>query len=250
MNNKFFIKVKKYIVIAIFISIFFTTLLINMPTWILASQASKYSEGRLSLYNLSGTFWNGAGLLVASGGNKSQIQTSAPLAYVTWKITLGFKKYVDISLSTGKNEVADLYLNNSGLNIDNLNLSLSVIQITHLVDVIKDLGISGDFHIQANHLLLSNNKIDGKLNINIRSVSSGLSPINPLGNYNMVFDASSNKISVSTDSGSVLNLKGEGSTSSLTLNATIEPSKAEEMKTFITLMGAPRPDGSHDLKLF
>lgn len=249
MNSKFFLKIKKYAVILAFSGIFVFTLISNMPTWILASQASKYSEGRVTLHNLSGTFWHGSGLLVASSGGNKQIQTSAPIAYVNWNISLGFKKYVNIVLSTGKNEVANLYLNNGGLNIDNLNLSLSVIQMTQLVDVVKDLGVSGDFHIQASHILLAK-KPEGQLNISIRNVSSGLSPINPLGNYQMTFDAGSGKISVNTDYGSVLNLKGDGSTSSLTLNATIEPSKAEAMKTFITLMGAPRPDGSHDLKLF
>lgn len=247
MSNQFLAKSSRYLVITAFIVVFFTTLITNIPAWILSSQLTKYSEGRLNLYNLAGSFWSGSGLLVAS--SKKGQSEAAPLVYLHWKISVGFTKYVDVKFSMDKHPIAEVYLNKSGLNINKLDLSLSVIQVSQLSDVVKDLNISGNFHIQADQILL-NKKNTGVITATIKNVSSGMSPVNPLGDYNLAYDLATNKINVKTAPGAVLNLSGEGSANSLTLDATIEPSKVEQMRTFITLLGVPKANGVYSIKLF
>lgn len=247
MNKRFLAKSRKYLIIISFIGVFLGTLIINIPAWVLNSELTKYSEGRLTLYNLYGTFWNGSGLLVAS--SKKSKTEGAPLAYLHWKISLGLSKYIDIQFMMDKHKVAEVFLNKDGLNIDRLDLSLSVIQASQLVDVIKDLNISGNFHVTSDHILLAK-KTTGIVDVTVKNVSSGLSPVNPLGDYTLACNIGDSKINVSTKNGAVLNLSGNGTTSGLTLKATINPDKAEAMKTFITLLGTANSDGSYNIKLF
>jgi hypothetical protein len=247
MDSRLFIKIRKYLIIISFSTIFLGTLIINIPAWVLNSQLTKYTNHQLALYNLSGSFWKGSGLLVAS--SKKVQEGQAPLAHIQWKVSLGFTKFINVSLSQDQHKIAEIYLNKNGLNIDKLDLSLSIVQVSYLSDVVKDLNISGNCQINAEHLLLAK-KPNGTVRINVRNVSSGMSPVNPLGSYSVTFNTENNKIDVSTQGGAILNLDGEGSINSLILKASIAPEKVESMKTFITLLGIPNADGTYNIKLF
>jgi general secretion pathway protein N len=251
-SNAFFIRFRKYLIIAGCAIVFFATLIINIPAWVLNSPLTKYSHNQLRLYNLSGSFWNGSGLLVASSASKQNKIGAVPLIHISWKISLGLSKYVDVSLFLDQHKIADVYLDKSGLNIDNLSLSLSVSQVSRLSNVVDDLKVSGSLQIKAKHLLVTGKTQSGVMNITAKNISSGISPVNPLGTYLVNVDLNGDKINVTTDSNenSVLTLNGSGTLSTLTLKASVNQEKAEKMKTFITLMGVPNADSTYDLKLF
>jgi hypothetical protein len=238
--------------IAACVIIFIATLIINIPAWVLNAPLTKYSHNQLRLYNLTGSFWHGSGLLVAASANKQNKIGAVPLIHLSWKMSLGLSKYADITLLLDQHKIADVYLDKNGVNIDNLNLTLSVSQISRLSNVIDDLKVSGSLQIKAKHFLITNKMQTGIMNITARNISSGISPVNPLGTYLVTLDLNGNKINVTTDNNenSVLTLNGSGTLSALTLKSSINPEKAEKMKTFITLMGVPNADGTYDLKLF
>lgn len=241
----FFARNKRRFTFIIFILIFLYTLFQNIPTFILANAINTYSQKKLKLYDTSGTFWNGSGLLVAVDTRTNQ---SAPLILVNWDIKLGLTKFIDIKFSVGSNQIADVYLNKHGLNLSKLNLSLSVSQVTELFGLIKNLGLSGNVNVSTDQMLLSK-KSDGIFTINLTAVSSSISPVNPLGDYKVIFNADKKSIDVTSSSNSTLILNGNGTTSSLTLKARIAEDKKEKMLQFITVMGMPQPDGSYNLKI-
>lgn len=243
--NKILTIFRTYLIKPLFIIIFLITLIINIPAWVLNSQIIKYSKGVLTLDNVDGTFWNGSGLLVAT----SHKGNSAPLKHITWNINLGISKYVDIKFYDGDHTLAEAYIDNNGINVDKLDVNLSIIQVSQLIDVTQALELSGNFHIMAEHLNI-NKHYNGLISIDIKNISSGLSPINPLGSYALTFDLSNNVIAVTTMAGAVLKLIGSGSFNNLVLNASINPSNINEMRTFITIMGMPNADGSYNLKIF
>lgn len=248
MNSitRHFVNKKKYYIGCLFILVFIVTLIRNVPTWVLGNAISHYSSEKVKLYNQTGTFWNGSGLLVA---NDPHTTHSAPLLLIDWKIKLGLKKFIAINFNIGDTQIAEVYLNSKGINLDNLNLSLSLSQVSQLSGVIKDLGLSGNMHLTASHLAIG--KIfTGNFNIDFTDISSSLSPVNPLGNYQIDLDAATGNITVHTNGDSTLILNGSGNMNSLTLNAKIAPSKTEKMQQFITVMGIPKPDGSYEMKIF
>ncbi|HLX54697.1 MAG TPA: type II secretion system protein N, partial [Aquella sp.] len=147
--------------------------------------------------------------------------------------------------------IANVYLDKNGVNVDNLNLSLSISQVARLSDIVDDLKIAGNLQVKSKHILIAN-KQTGIINVIAKNISSGMSPVNPLGSYDINIDLSGSKIDVTTNESedTVLTLNGSGTIAGLTLKASVNNEKAEKMKTFITLMGVPNPDGTYNLKLF
>lgn len=249
MNDRIlslFTRYSKHIIRVMFVLVFIGALITNIPTFVLANLINSYSQEKLALYNTHGTFWRGSGLLVAVDKKVSQ---SAPLVMLNWDITLGIKKIIDIKFAIGSMTIADVYLNTRGVNLDKLDLSLSISQVSRLFGLVHDLGLSGNINITASSLHLGK-VTDGILKVNLADVSSSLSPVNPLGTYMGSLDAHNGNITVSSSKSSALILSGDGNLNALNLNAKIDESKKAKMVQFITFMGIPLPDGSYNLKIF
>jgi hypothetical protein len=218
----------------------------NIPTWVLGSVLSKYSEQKLKLYNTSGTFWKGSGLLVAVETKTNQ---TAPLILLNWTVKLGISKFVDIRFFVGSTQLVDIYVNKQGIYLDSLNMSLSIGQVTELYGLIKNLGLSGNVNISSSQVHLGS-KNEGTFNIKLTAVASRISPVNPLGDYNIAYNVNSGAINVTSGDSSALLLSGSGSINGLELSGRVAPEKKEKLLQFITVMGLPQPDGSYRLKIF
>ncbi|MCX8514566.1 MAG: type II secretion system protein N [Burkholderiales bacterium] len=217
-----------------------------MPSWILGNVISEYSNHRLQLFNTHGDFWHGSGLLVVYN---DKLDKSSPLVLLHWKIKPGLKKFVEANFYVGENPIADLYLDKRGVNLDKVNVSLSISQLNQLSDIIKDFGVSGNINVITQHLLL-NKQVTGQIDIKLEHISSGVSKINPLGTYNLSLDAATGNINVNSTPDSILNLSGSGNPAGLILNGTIQPQYREDMAQFVTLLGVPTPNGSYQIKVF
>lgn len=244
--SQFFIAKNRYLISILFSIMFLFTLVYNIPSWVLSNVVQNYSQGRLKLYDTQGTFWKGSGLLVAIG---SKLDTSAPLLLINWQIKLGIPKFVDIQFTVDKKQVADLYINKHGANLDKLNLSLSITQVEQLFDIAKSMSLSGNINLSADHIQVGK-KIVGNILVSLDNLSSGISKVNPLGSYVVQLTTDTGDINVHSSPNSVLNLSGNGTVNSLSLNVQINPANKEDMLQFVTLMGAPKPDGSYQLKIF
>ena len=238
---------KKKLTISLFVIIFMCGIVINLPAWILSSTMSYYSGGKVKLYNETGNFWRGSGLLVIE--NK-RLKVSAPLIVINWNLSLGFRRFVNVAFSIDSNKIADVYLNKDGLNLDKLELSLSLDQVTQLVSIVGNLGLSGNLNLSTPHMLITTKKSVGVFNAKVDSISSSMAPINPLGSYNISFDVSNGAIKVSSTPGSTLGITGSGNEGSLSLRAIVKADKREQMSQFMTVLGIPGSDGSYTLKVF
>ena len=238
---------KKRLFITLFIVIFLCGVVINLPAWVLSNAMSHYSGGKVRLYNETGSFWHGSGLLVIE--NK-RLKVSAPLVVIDWRLSLGFTKFIDVNFSIDNTKIAEVFLNKNGVNLDKLQLSLSVDQVSQLISIVGNLGLSGDLNLSASHLLISPSKNTGVFIAKIDSISSSMAPVNPLGSYTINLDMSDGSILVSSQSGSVLDLSGSGNMGALSVKAIIDKTKQEQMSQFMTVLGMPNADGSYTLKVF
>ncbi len=244
--KSFFFAAKKYLIATLFMVVFVFTFINNMPSTMLGNLIKHYSNQRLQLYNPTGTFWNGSGLLAIPNPKSQQL---TPLLLVNWVITPGFKKFIDIRFTVGKTPIAELYLNKQGLSLDDLDVSLSITQLSQLFDIVSSLGLSGNIEILSSHLAVSN-KISGLLDVKLDSVSSGLSPVNPLGSYLVKIESDSGKIDVRSNPSSILSLDGTGSVQGLALKCRIAADKKSKMLEFVSVMGVPQADGSYLMRIF
>jgi hypothetical protein len=160
MQN-FFRRNQRVFVTFLFIIVFMFTLIEETPSVMLGKIIQHYSKGHLQLYNPNGTFWNGSGLLAVADPKTEEL---SPLLLIDWKVKVGLKKFVSVNFSVDKSTIADFYVDKKGANLDNLNISLSVTQVSQLVDIINSLGLSGNLEIMAKHINVGK-KLTGNLDI-------------------------------------------------------------------------------------
>lgn len=244
--RRLYTRYRKIFISTTFIIIFLMAMIINIPTWVLGSVLSKYSQGRLHLYDTQGTFWNGSGLLVAVD---QKTQHSAPLILLNWKAKLGLSELLEVKFFVGNTQLVKIYLNQQGVYLESLNISLSIGQLTEIFGLIKNLGLSGNIKVSTSQIHLGT-KNEGVFDIKFTAISSGISPVNPLGDYDISFNTGSGAIGVNSSSDSALMLTGSGTINELILNGKVASTKREKLLQFITVMGLPQPDGSYNLKIF
>lgn len=221
-------------------------LVIEMPAWLVGTIFSHYTSGRLVTRNESGSFWHGNALLVAVSENK---KTQEPLIRVSWDLKLGLSKFVSLDLKSYNKQIASIYINKDGANVDNLDALLAINQLTAFTGNLNTLKLSGNMHVNTPNLVIGK-KMSGSIQLQLNNIGSGISPINPIGNYNVGFDLSNLSINVNSSGDSVINVSGSGDLKHLQLSARVQEDKKADMLQFMTMMGAPQPDGSYELKVY
>lgn len=239
-------KLKKFFWIILLILIFIGAVINRMPAWIVGSIAAKVSNNHVMTRSETGTFWNGAALLVASDKDNKKI---VPMIYVNWKVKLGLAKFVTIDLMSSGQSIANVSLTKDGLDVTNVNLGMSMDQLAAFAGNLSTLNLSGSAHVMSNNIHLGKSNT-GSINVTLTDIGSGMSPVNPIGNYNLTLDLAAQGIDVSSEPSSVIKVTGSGNTSGLALNARVDEDKKEQMLQFMTMMGIPQGDGSYLLKVF
>lgn len=239
-------KWKKILITVLFITVFIFSIIFNIPAWVVGSLISHYSQGRAGTMRESGTFWNGEALLYAADHDT---KTTVPLVRISWHIKFGISKFIDIEFKTSNKTIARVALNKKGVIINDVNLRLSLDQLTPLLGNLNSLGLSGNVHVSAASLLLS--KINqGSISVGLEDVASAIAPVNPIGTYNVVFNLADSSFDISSNANSVINVTGTGNLNSLVLNSKIQPDKKSQLLQFMTMMGVPQADGSYQMKVF
>ena len=239
-------KLKKIAIYLVFIFGFFYSIIINTPAWVLGSLISHYSQGRVSTSNEQGSFWNGQALLMAHDGSGKIV---VPLMMVGWNIKLGFSKFIAVNLTASNKTIANASLNKAGISLNNVNLGLSLDQLTPFLGNLNALNLSGNVRINADNLSIGK-QMNGTINIQLQNVGSGISPVNPIGSYSVSLNLNNSAVNVNTSSDSVITVTGDGNLNSLMLNSRVQADKKDKLLQFMTMMGIPQLDGSYQLKVF
>ena len=236
----------KFSLIGLFAVSFMSSLVINMPAWLMGTIIHRYSQNRLDIINERGSFWNGQALLI---GEDASGKNAIPLMMVNWKIKLGISNFININLSSSSQTIANLDLTKNGLQLSKVNLSLSLDQLSPFLGNLNSLNLSGNVHVTADKLL-AGKKMQGVIVVKLDDVGSGMSPVNPIGSYNVNFDLSSMGINISSNPNSVIDVSGSGNVKSLVLNSKVQADKKEKLLQFMTMTGVPQADGSYQMKAF
>jgi hypothetical protein len=239
-------KFRKILIISLCGLTFIFSTLFNMPAWLMGSLIERYSNAKISLVNEQGKFWNGSGLLIAQN---LENRTTMPLLEVNWKIKLGLTKFLQINLTSAGDPVAEIDLTKTGISINQLNLAVSLDQISPFLGNLNSLNLSGNLKLTANNLHLAKQN-QGTIQATLTEVGSGMSPVNPFGNYDISLDLATLAITVASQPNSVIIINSSGNLNSLILNLKVQADKKEQLLQFMTMMGMPQADGSYQMKVF
>jgi hypothetical protein len=243
MNNK----LKKYLTISGVILIFIATFIYSAPASLLSTIINHYSNSRLVLYNTTGTFWNGSGLLVGYG---PKLEKSDPIVLLNWHVKIGTQKLIDVVFDDGVQQIAEVHFNFGNIVFDNLNITLSTIQIAHLVNLINAYGISANIVMHGSQIMFSKEGNSGTIEIQINNMVLNLSHVNPIGSYLVKINMADNNISVTSQGHPILTLNGTGNFDQLMLNLEVQPQYQKDLATILSLLGHMQTNGLYQVKVF
>ena len=197
------------------------TALFAPAAW-LAALLSLGSQGRIEINEPSGTFWNGSGQLVLSGGAGSRDATTLP-GRLHWRLkpTFGLKlrTLIDVDCCT-KQSINVLFtprLNSFSAQIEASESTWPAALLTGLGAPFNTIDLQAILKLssQTINLKLANKelKIYGQAGLDVIDASTKLSTLRPVGSYRLSFlgtqDDKPASLNLETISGSLL-LTGSG----------------------------------------
>ena len=197
---------KPAILLGLLILIF--ALIVNAPAAFLASVLSKISDQHFSLANTQGSIWSGNAELVVL--NEQQHMSLGHLAWNIQAIQL-LHQTLFVTIFWKDKAPAQLALTRHGFKITHLDLDLPASAIAYLEPHLNAATLDGKIYVHCDQLSIESELIEGAADIQWQQASSGLSSINPLGNYLLQLKGQQSELlmHLSTLDG-VLKLQGEG----------------------------------------
>ncbi len=186
-------------------------LVVTAPATLIDAALQGSGEGRLRLGEARGTLWSGAGQLeLREAGGRSGIAISIAWRVLPASLLRGHlvceveldpaTKRIPVTLSLSRVELADA----------DINLPAAVLGLA--VPKLAPLGLTGDVLIHVTSLAIARSVIEGSATLRWRAAASALTPVAPLGEYAMEFNAAGSAVRVALRTlKGPLQLDGEGS---------------------------------------
>ena len=234
------------------------TILVFLPATWLAALVEKQTAGRLTLGDAHGTLWRGSAFIC---GAPSESQALTPLVpgRFSWQLSpavlLG---KVDAVLENGTEMSAPVKVTGTWhqWQVSPGAILLPMGRLAALGAPLNTVQPSGQMRFSWEPLQLTrlngNIEIVGAMNLAINDLGSRLSPIKPLGSYDLALEyhGTSASVTLKTVNGPML-LSGSGTIAEgrLQFSGTAQsaPGADERLANFINLLGQRRKDGDKEV---
>lgn len=243
--------------LAAMVSVAFTALAFLPAAW-LAALVEMQTAGRLTLGDAQGTLWRGSAFIGAAPGGNEPVAPLLPGRFA-WRLSptvlLG---RVDADLGNAAALSRPVSVTGSWYQwqVSPAAITLPAERLASLGAPLNTLQPSGEMRLSWQLLQLTwlNGKIEmtGTMNLEMNDIASRLSPINPLGGYDLEFDWHGQQATVTlkTIKGPML-LSGAGMFSNGRLQfsgtAEAEAGQEEKLANLLNLLGQRRRQGDRDI---
>lgn len=178
---------KRWSMFAIGLGFFTVTLIVTAPATLVDGGLQRASQGRLRLAEAQGTLWSGSGQI--------EIRDVAALTGVTRSLTW---RVMPASLLRGHLicEVAlekpekrfPVTISLSRIEMENADITLPASVLALGVPKLAPLGLTGDVLIHVARLAIARDTMEGNATLQWRAAGSTLTPVSPLGDYELRLD--------------------------------------------------------------
>jgi general secretion pathway protein N len=231
------------------------TLLMFLPASWMGSLLDKQTNGRLSLGDTQGSFWNGSGFLGVAADQNSPVAPLFPGRF-SWKVSpkllLG-----QIDVEINNHEVFDHAVNIVGdfsqWQVSENSMKLPPERLEGLGAPLNTIGPSGKLTLswkQLDFILIDALvNIHGKMQLDMQEMASRISSIKPLGSYQLSFNWLGSKadLQLSTTQGPLM-LEGRGGLQNGRLQfsgkAYASAEQEERLAGLLNLLGRRRQEGN------
>lgn len=224
------------------------TLIALFPIAYLVPIIEAQTQGRITLGDAQGTLWNGSAFIGSAASRDEAITPLLPGRF-NWHISpLILFGSVDADLSNAESLSQSIHISGNWheINVSNAALNLPAERLSSLGAPLNTLQPSGQMRLswQALRVALLGGEMQlgGVMNLSMQNIASRLSPIKPLGAYNLEFiwHGARADVSLTSPQGPLL-LAGKGDFSNGRLhfsgNAQAAAGHENELANLLNLLG-------------
>lgn len=234
------------------------TVLAFLPASWLGVLLEENTAGRLTLGDAQGTLWRGSGYIGAASGKNDPLTPLFPGRF-SWRLSpmllLG-RFDAELDNAAALSLPVRISGNWNQWQVSHADILLPAERLAALGAPLNTVQPSGQMHLswQALQLIHQDGKIEmtGTIKLAMRDMASRLSPLKPLGSYDLSLDWHGREASVtlSTVNGPML-LSGSGlfSKGRLQFSGTAqgEPERQEQLANLLSLLGQPRSENDKNI---
>lgn len=235
-------------------AVYALALVATAPATLLDARLRDASEGRLRLAQARGTLWSGAGHLEIRD-ERGRAGLAKPVA---WRLRpaglLRARLAYEVALDPGSRPFP-VALHGSRIEVADADIGLPAAALGQLMPKLATLGLSGDLALQVPRLSFGRGATHGSASVQWRHAGSGLSPVAPLGDYELRIQADGPTVRTTlTTLQGPLQLDGQGAWASgrpaeFVASARVPAELYPRMAPFLQLISVERADRSFEFRL-
>ena len=243
---------KRWSLLAIGLGAYALALIATAPATLADAGLQGASDGRLRLADAQGTLWSGTGQIeVRDAGGRTGVAKS-----LAWRVApeslLRGRLVCELGLEQATTRFP-VTLSLSRIELANADISLPATVLGLGMPKLAPLGLTGDVLIHVASLSIARDGMVGNATLQWRAAGSALSPVSPLGDYEVHFTAVGPAVhaALSTLEGP-LQLEGKGTWSngappSFLATARVPAQQQEQLAPLLRLIAVERGTGSFEL---
>ncbi len=238
--------------LGVFAAALIAALIVLAPATLIDARLERASDGRLRLAQAQGSLWSGAGWIEIRDTHGS----AGVAGRLAWRVLPGSlmrahlvaeveldqaARPFPVTLSLSRIQIAD-----AGINLPAAALGLGMPRLA-------PLRLSGDVLVKISHLSVERGRMEGDATLRWRAAGSALTPLSPLGDYEVRFKALGSALhaALSTLEGP-LQLEGKaiwsnGAPPSFVATARVPAQHREQLAPLLRLIAVERGAGSFEL---
>ena len=245
---------KRRYLIAIGLFVYTVTVIATAPATLVDSGLQRASNGRLRLAEAQGTLWSGAGQIeVRDSGGRTGVAKSLAWRFLPQSLLRGHLVCeVELDQSARRFPVT---ISLSRIELANADVSLPATVLGLGVPKLAPLGLTGNVLLHIASLTIERKAMQGNATLQWRDAGSVLTPISPLGDYELRLDGEGATVHayLRTIQGP-LRLEGKGSWANgnhpvFLATAQVASQHQQQLGPLLRLIAVDRGEGSFELRL-
>ena len=234
------------------------TALVFLPATWMAVLLERQTDGRLTLGDAQGTLWNGSAFIGAAPSGRAPVTPLLPGRF-SWRLSpavlLG-RVNAEMENPAALSQPVSITGSWRQWQVSPAAIVLPAERLASLGAPLNTVQPSGQMRMSWGQLQLTRRgseiEIVGQMNLEMTDIASRLSPIKPLGAYNLAFDWSGRQalLKLTTAKGPML-LTGSGTLRDGRLQfsgkAEAEAGQEERLANLLNLLGQRRREGGKDV---
>ena len=244
----------RWLLIGFGLGVYALVLVVTAPATLIDAKLRSQTQGRLWLIEARGTLWSGTGQLELRDANRR----NAIARHIAWRMRpahllqgqlrydLAFDhavKHFPVAISASRIE----------LTAAEINLPAAALSLT--VPKLAPLELTGELMLRVVRLEIARGAPRGNATLQWRAAGSALSPVSPLGDYELHLEGDGSVLSASLRTlQGPLQLVGQGSWTSgrnpeFTGTAHVPPQHQQQLSPLLRLIAIERGAGNFSLQL-